>query len=319
MSKIATREAYGKALAALALENENVVALDADLAGSTKTSELKKVAPDRHFDLGIAEANMVDVAAGMAANGKIPYCSTFAIFASGRAYDQVRNTVAYGHLNVKICATHAGITVGEDGATHQALEDIALMRAIPGMTVIQPADGIETTAAIKAIAEYDGPVYVRLGRMAVEDVYNDDYQFEIGKGVVIHQGTSKITMFATGMMVQEALKAIEILNEKGIDPSLINIHTIKPLDKELIIEYAKNSDVVVSLEEHNVIGGLGSAIAETLAQSCPTKQIFIGTQDTFGESGKPDQLLEKYGLSANKIMKNFSKYLEVLIILFFEC
>ena len=303
MSKIATREAYGIALASLALENKDVVALDADLAGSTKTSELKKVAPERHFDLGIAEANLIDVAAGMAANGKIPYASTFAIFASGRAYDQVRNTVAYGNLNVKICATHAGITVGEDGATHQALEDLALMRVVPNMTVIQPCDDRETQAVIKSIAEYKGPVYVRLGRSAVEDVNGEGYKFELGKAVVIHEGSSAITMFATGVMVQESLKALEQLQSQGIDPTIINIHTIKPLDEETIIKYARNSYLVVSLEEHNVLGGLGGAIAEVLAKHCPRKQLFIGTQDTFGESGKPNELMDKYGLSAEKIVE----------------
>ena len=302
MGKVATRDAYGKALAALALRNPDVVALDADLAGSTKTSELKKVAPERFFDLGIAEGNMIGVAAGLACNGKIPFASTFAIFATGRAYDQVRNSVGYPHLNVKICATHAGITVGEDGATHQALEDIALMRVIPGMTVIQPCDGRETEAVINAIAEYNGPVYVRLGRSAVEDVNtSDDYKFEIGKGVVIHEGTSPVTFIATGMMVQESLKAIEILQERGIDPNLINTHTIKPIDEELIVKYAEKSDCIVTLEEHNVIGGLGGAVSEVLARKCPRKQLFIGTQDTFGESGKPALLLDKYGLSAEKV------------------
>ena len=308
MGKIATREAYGKALAQLALENQNVVAVDADLAGSTKTIDLKKVAPERHFDVGIAEADLIGVSAGLACNGKIPFCSTFAVFASGRAYDQVRNSVGYGYLNVKICATHAGLTVGEDGATHQALEDIALMRAIPGMTVIQPCDGKETTECIKAIAECKGPVYVRLGRSAVEDVNtNEDYKFEIGKGVVIHEGEGKVLMIATGMMVQESLKAIEQLKEKGIDPTLINIHTIKPLDEELILKYAKKAEYVVSLEEHNIIGGLGSAVAECLAKHCPRKQLFIGVQDTFGESGKPALLLDKYGLSAEKIVEKVSE------------
>ncbi len=308
MGKIATREAYGKALAQLALENQKVVAVDADLAGSTKTIDLKKVAPERHFDVGIAEADLIGVSAGLACNGKIPFCSTFAVFASGRAYDQVRNSVGYGHLNVKICATHAGLTVGEDGATHQALEDIALMRAIPGMTVIQPCDGKETTECIKAIAEYKGPVYVRLGRSAVEDVNtNENYKFEIGKGVVIHEGEGKVLMVATGMMVQESLKAIEQLKEKGIDPTLINIHTIKPLDEELILKYAEKAEYVVSLEEHNIIGGLGSAVAECLAKHCPRKQLFIGVQDTFGESGKPALLLDKYGLSAEKIVEKVSE------------
>lgn len=308
MAKIATREAYGKALAQLALENQNVVAVDADLAGSTKTIDLKKVAPERHFDVGIAEANLIGVSAGLSCNGKIPFCSTFAVFASGRAYDQVRNSVGYGHLNVKICATHAGLTVGEDGATHQALEDIALMRAIPGMTVIQPCDGKETTECIKAIAEYKGPVYVRLGRSAVEDVNtNEDYKFEIGKGVLLHEGEGKVLMVASGMMVQESLKAIEQLKEKGIDPTLINIHTIKPLDEELLLKYAEKAEYVVTLEEHNVIGGLGSAVAECLTKHCPRKQLFIGVQDTFGESGKPALLLDKYGLSAEKIVEKISE------------
>lgn len=310
MGKIATREAYGQALAELALENENVVAVDADLAGSTKTIDLKKVAPERHFDVGIAEANLIGVSAGLACNGKIPYCSTFAVFASGRAYDQVRNSVAYGKLNVKICATHAGLTVGEDGATHQALEDIALMRAIPNMTVIQPCDGIETKQCIKEISKYDGPVYVRLGRSAVEDVNTDpNYKFEIGKAVVVYEGDKDVVMFATGMMVQESLKAIETLKQEGINPTLINIHTIKPLDEETIIKYATDAKLVVTLEEHNVIGGLSSAVSECLSKNCPRKQLFIGVQDTFGESGKPAQLLEKYGLSANKIVEAVKKAL----------
>ncbi len=305
MGKIATREAYGKALASLA-DNRDIVVLDADLAGSTKTSEFKKVAPERFFDTGIAEGNMMGIAAGFAASGKIPFASTFAVFATGRAYDQVRNSIGYPHLNVKICATHAGLTVGEDGATHQALEDLALMRVIPGMTVIQPCDGKETTEAIKAIAQYKGPCYVRLGRMAVEDVNGEDYKFEIGKGVVLHEGTSPVTIVATGCMVQESLKAIDILKEKGIDPSLINIHTIKPIDKDLLVRYAEKSELIVTVEEHNVIGGLGSAVAEVLAASCPKKQLFIGTQDTFGESGTPAQLLDKYGLSAAKIAEKIA-------------
>ena len=302
MGKIATREAFGKALAKLALENPKVVALDADLAASTKTNELKKVVPERHFDMGIAEANMIGVAAGMAASGKIPYAASFAVFATGRAYDQVRNSVAYSHLNVKICGTHAGITVGEDGATHQALEDIALMRAIPGMVVIQPCDGRETEAAVRAVAEYDGPCYLRLGRAAVEDVNTDpDYEFEIGKGVVLHEGDSPVTFVATGVLVPEALKAAEILREKGIDPSVINIHTIKPLDEELIINYAYRSNLIVSMEEHNIIGGLGSAVSECLTKNCPTRQLFIGMEDVFGESGTASQLMDKYGLTGSKI------------------
>ncbi|MBR0474578.1 MAG: transketolase family protein [Erysipelotrichaceae bacterium] len=311
MAKIATREAYGKALAALALENPKVVALDADLAASTKTIELKKVAPERHFDMGIAEANMMGVAAGMAANGYIPFASTFAVFASGRAYDQIRTSIAYANMNVKIGATHAGLTVGEDGATHQMLEDIALMRALPGMTVIQPADGIETYATIKAAAEYKGPVYIRLGRAAVEDINTSpDYKFEIGKGVVVHEGTSPVTFVATGVMVAEALKAMEQLKEQGIDPTLINIHTIKPLDEELIIKYAEKSEYIVSLEEHTVMGGLGSAVAEVLVKNCPRKQLFIGVQDVFGESGTPGPLLDKYGLSANKIVEKVTEFVK---------
>ena len=309
MAKRATRESYGIALANLALENPKVVACDADLAGSTKTSELKKVAPERHFDFGIAEANMVDAAAGMAINGLIPFASTFAVFATGRAYDQVRNTIGYGHLNVKLVGTHAGLTVGEDGATHQALEDIALMRAIPGMTVIQPCDDIETQQAVKAASEYVGPCYMRFGRAAVEDVNGPDYKFELGKGVVIHEGTSPVVIIATGVMVSESKKAIAKLNEEGIDPTLINIHTIKPLDKELIIKYAEKAELVVSAEEHNVIGGLGSAVAETLTANCPRKQLFIGVNDVFGESGKPAQLLEKYGLSADCIAKRIKEAL----------
>ncbi len=304
MGKMATREAYGKALAQLALENENIVAVAADLAGSCKTSELQKVAPERHFDVGIAEANMIGVGAGLAANGKIPFCSTFAMFATSRCYDQIRNTVAYSELNVKICASHAGLTVGEDGATHQAIEDIALMRALPGMIVVQPCDGRETTEAVKAIAAIDGPCYLRMSRFAFEDVNtNDDYKFELGKGIVLHEGSSPITMVATGCLVQESLKAIEILKQQGIDPTLINIHTIKPLDEDLIVEYAGKSDLIVSLEEHSVIGGLGSAVADCLARKCPTKQIFIGVQDVFGESGKPMQLLDKFGMSSEKIVE----------------
>ena len=310
MAKMATRESYGKALAALALENERVVAVDADLAGSTKTIELKKVCPERFFDVGIAECNLIGVSAGLACHGKIPFCSTFAIFASGRAYDQVRNSVGYGRLNVKICATHSGITVGEDGATHQALEDLGLMRAIPGMTVIQPCDDAETRACIKAISEYDGPCYVRLGRAAVEDVNtNPDYKFEIGKGVVINEGDGDVVMIATGLMVQECQQAIETLKQQGVNPTLINIHTIKPLDEQLILAKCANAKLVVTAEEHSVINGLGSAVAECLAKNHPVKQLFIGTQDTFGESGKPAQLMEKYGLSAKCIAEKVAKAL----------
>lgn len=308
MGKIATREAYGNTLAKLALENKDIVVVDADLAGSTMTKKFKEVAPERHFDMGIAESNMITVSAGLAANGKIPYCSTFAVFASGRVYDQIRASVAYTNLPVKICATHAGITVGEDGATHQALEDLSLMRAMPNMTVIQPCDGAETQAVIEAIAKYNKPVYVRLGRSAVDDVYQPGQcKFEIGKGVVIHEGEKDVLMIATGLMVQQSQNAIETLKQNGINPTLINIHTIKPLDEELIVKYAKDCKVVVTLEEHSIIGGLGSAVSETLAKNCPRKQIFIGTNDTFGESGKPAQLMEKYGLSSEKIVERILK------------
>ena len=303
MSKIATRAAYGKTLAALVKENPNIVVLDADLAGSTMTIEAKKVEPSRHFDFGIAEADMMGAAAGFAISGKIPFASTFAVFATGRAYDQIRNSICYPHLNVKIAATHAGLTVGEDGGTHQSVEDINLMRGLPGMTVIQPCDETETAQAIRAAAEIKGPVYIRLGRGAVEDVYQpeDNYHFELGKGVVIHEGTTPITMFATGIMVQESLKALPLLEEKGIDPTVINIHTIKPIDEELITRYAEGSELIVSLEEHNVIGGLGSAVAEVLAKNCPRRQLFIGVQDTFGESGTAAALLDKYGLNSQHI------------------
>jgi transketolase len=308
MSKRATRAAFGLALAQLALENENVVALSADLANSVKSSAMKKVAPERHFNFGIAEANMIGAAAGMAANGKIPYATSFAMFASGRAFDQVRNMVGYPHLNVKICASHSGLSAVENGATHQALEDMALMRAIPGMTVIQPCDDIETQQAVKAISEYDGPVYLRLGRNAVEDVNDADYQFQLGKGVIMHQGSSPITMFATGAMVQQSLEALELLKEKEIDPTLINIHTIKPLDEQLVLEYARKSDFIVSLEEHSIIGGLGSAIAEVTAANCPTRQLFIGTDDVYGESGRYEQLLDKFGLSAAAVAERISAF-----------
>ncbi len=308
MSRIATREAFGQALAKLAQENENVVALSADLANSVKSAAMKKIAPERHYNFGIAEANMIGAAAGMAANGKIPYATSFAMFASGRAFDQVRNMIGYPHLNVKICASHSGLSAVENGATHQALEDMALMRAIPGMTVIQPCDDIETQQAIKAISEFNGPVYVRLGRNAVEDVNGADYHFQLGKGVILHEGSSPITMFATGAMVQQSLKALEILKEKGTDPTLINIHTIKPLDEQLVLEYAGKSDFIISLEEHSIIGGLGSAIAELTAASCPTRQLFIGTRDVYGESGSYEQLLDKYGLSASRIAEKIHDF-----------
>ena len=308
MNKKATRDSFGEALAQLALENENVVALSADLTGSAWTALFKEVAPERHFNVGIAEANMISVAAGMAANGKISFASRFAMFASGRAYDQVRNMVGYPHLNVKICASHSGLSAVENGATHQALEDIALMRAVPGMTVIQPCDDRETRQAIRTVSEYEGPVYVRLSREPVEEINDESYHFEIGRGVIIHEGSSPIAMFATGCLVQQSLKALKLLKQQGIDPTLINIHTIKPIDEELIVRYAGESDFIVSLEEHSVMGGLGSAIAEVTASRCPVRQLFIGTQDVYGESGRFDQLLEKYGLSAEKIAERIVEF-----------
>ena len=301
MTKIATREAYGKALAKLICEDERIVVLDADLTKSTKTSDAKQACPERHFNIGIAEANMMSIAAGLAASGKIVYASSFAMFAAGRAFEQVRNSICYSNLNVKICATHAGITLGEDGATHQSVEDIALMRAIPNMQVIQPCDGKETEEVIKAVKDIDGPVFVRLGRSAVETIHGDDYQFHFGKGEILRKGTD-VAIFATGLMVQEALKASETLLELGLDCSVINMPTIKPIDKELIIEMAKTHTHLVSCEEHNVLAGFGSAIAEVLIENYPKKMMIIGIQDTFGESGKPADLLDKYGLSARKLV-----------------
>ena len=301
MSKTATREAYGKALKKLALDNPDVVALDADISRSTKSVEFRKVAPDRHFNMGIAEDNMIGAAAGLSLSGKIPFASSFAMFAAGRAYEIIRNSVAYPHLNVKICASHRGLSPGADGATHQCLEDLALMRVLPGVTVIQPCDEIETLKAIEAISEYDGPVYVRLSRIPVENVNGDDYSFEMGKAVILHRGSDPITMFATGTMVHQALEAVRILNEKGIDPTVINIHTIKPLDEETVLNYAEKSDFIVTLEEHSIIGGLGSAVSELLSVRCPKKQIFIGVNDSFGESGTVEELFDKHGLSAEKI------------------
>ena len=306
---IATREAYGKALAELIKENERVVVLDADLTKSTKTSEAKKACPERHFNMGIAEGNMMSVAAGLAASGQIVYASSFAMFAAGRAFEQIRNSIGYPHLNVKICATHAGITVGEDGASHQAIEDLALMRVIPGMKVFQPCDAKETREMIKAIAEVEGPCYVRLGRSGVDDVNDENYQFELGKGVVLHEGKD-VAIIATGMMVQEALKAKEELKEAGIEPTIVNIHTIKPIDEELIEKLAKTHKVLITCEEHSVIGGLGGAVAEVTARRCPARIEMIGVQDTFGESGTPQALLEKYGLNAKAIAKKVKEVLQ---------
>lgn len=306
MSKCATRIAYGKALAQLVQEDERIVVFDADLAGSTKTIEAKKVCPDRHFDMGIAEANMMDVAAGFAASGKIAFASSFAMFASGRVYEQIRNTIGYTHLNVKICASHAGLSVGEDGASHQCIEDITLMRTIPGMTIVQPCDAAETLQAIRAVAKVDGPCYVRLGRSEVEDVFDETYVFTLGKGVTLRKG-SKVAILATGLMVQETLKACDLLD---FQPTVINIHTIKPIDEELIIETAKTHDVIITAEEHTVVGGLGSAVCDVLADKGFGCRIFkIGVQDKYGESGKPKELLRKYEIDAQAIADKIKEVL----------
>ena len=310
VKKIATRESYGNALAEMGAEFENLVVLDADLAAATKTGVFKKAFPDRHIDCGIAECNMIGIAAGLAATGKIPFASSFAMFAAGRAFEQVRNSVAYPKLNVKIGATHAGISVGEDGATHQCNEDIALMRTIPGMVVLNPSDDVEAKAAVRAAIEHEGPVYLRFGRLAVP-VINDkpDYKFELGKGVVLREGKD-VTIIATGLPVSECLAAADKLAADGIDAKVINIHTIKPLDEELVLAAAKETGKVVTVEEHSVIGGLGSAVCDVLSEKCPTKVMKIGINDTFGESGPAVELVKKYGLDADSIyekVKAFAK------------
>ena len=300
MANIATRDAYGEALAELGAINNQVVVLDADLSKSTKTNDFKKVYPERFFNLGIAEQNLLGTAAGFAAAGKIPFASSFAVFAVGRAYDQIRNSIAYPNLNVKIAATHAGLTVGEDGGSHQMLEDIALMRAVPNMTVIVPADGVETKQVVMAAAEHQGPVYIRLGRPKVPVLLGDDYKFEIGKGVVLKEGTD-VTLIGTGIMVSKAMEAAELLAADGISAAVVNISTIKPLDNALITEMAQKTGAVVTAEEHNIYGGLGSAVAEVLVETCPVPMARVGVEDKFGESGLPDELLEKYGLTAANI------------------
>lgn len=307
---VATREGYGEALLELGAENPNVVVLDADLAAATKTAVFKKAYPERFFDCGIAEANMIGIAAGLAASGKVPFASSFAMFAAGRAYEQVRNSVGYPHLNVKIGATHAGITVGEDGASHQCNEDIALMRTIPGMVVMCPADTIEAREVTKAAAAYDGPVYLRFGR-AVCPVINDkpDYHFEIGKGTILREGTD-LTIVATGICVGSSLEAAEKLAEEGISAEVINICTIKPLDEELIIQSAKKTGKVITAEEHSVIGGLGSAVCDALCKSYPVPVLKIGVQDVFGESGSAAALVEKFKLDGKGIYEQIKDYLK---------
>ncbi|MFR6536437.1 MAG: transketolase family protein [Lachnospiraceae bacterium] len=309
VKKIATRDSYGNALASLGREHENLVVLDADLAAATKTGIFKKEFPERHIDCGIAEANMIGIAAGLASTGKVPFCSSFAMFAAGRTFEQIRNSVGYPHLNVKIGATHAGISVGEDGATHQCNEDIALMRTIPGMTIINPSDDVEAKAAVKAAYEMEGPVYLRFGRLAVPVINDrDDYKFEIGKGVVLKEGTD-LTLIATGLEVAESLAAAEKLEADGISVEVINMHTIKPLDIDLVVRSAAKTGKVVTVEEHSIIGGLGSAVAEVLAEKQPAKLLRIGVEDRFGESGPALKLLEKYELDAAGIYKKVKAFL----------
>ena len=301
--KIATRDSYGNALVELGKKHPEVVVLDADLAGATKTSIFMKEFPERHIDCGIAECNMMGVAAGLATTGKVPFASTFAMFAAGRAFEQIRNSIGYPHLNVKIGATHAGISVGEDGATHQCNEDIALMRTIPGMVIISPSDDIEAKAAVKAAYEYEGPVYLRFGRLAVPVINeNENYKFELGKGIVLREGKD-VAIFATGLEVNEALIAAEKLAEDGIQAKVINIHTIKPIDEELIVQAAKECGKVVTVEEHSVIGGLGSAVCDVLSAKCPTPVYKSGVEDRFGESGPALELIKKYELDGESIYK----------------
>ena len=309
VKKIATRDSYGNALAELGKEHDNLVVLDADLAGTTKTATFKKAFPDRFYDCGIAEANLMGIAAGLSTTGLVPFASTFAMFAAGRAFEQVRNSIGYPHLNVKIGATHAGISVGEDGATHQCNEDIALMRTIPGMTIINPSDDVEAKAAVRAAYEMEGPVYLRFGRLAVP-VINDgeDYKFEIGKGVTLRDGKD-VAIIATGLCVNSALEAAKLLEADGIDARVINIHTIKPIDEELIIKAAKEVGKVVTVEEHSIIGGLGGAVCEVLSENAPVPVKRIGVNDVFGESGPAVKLLEKYGLDGKGVYESVKAFM----------
>ena len=302
--KKATRQSYGEALLELGKENKDVVVLDADLAGATKTELFAKEFPDRFFDIGIAEADMMGTAAGLSTCGKIPYVSTFAMFAAGRSYDQIRNSICYPNLNVKICATHAGITVGEDGATHQMIEDLSLMRTIPNMKVLSPSDDVQTKWIIKEISKINGPVYVRLARLATEEIYDENQKFKIGKAIQHGDGTDG-TIFAAGVTVQEALKAQKMLQEKGIKVRVVDMYSIKPIDRDMIIKCAKETKKLVSIEDHNVIGGLGSAISEVLTDEYPTKLIRLGIKDTFGRSGKAEELMKYYGIVAENIIVNF--------------
>ena len=301
MSNIATRDAYGKALVKLGDLREDIVVLDADLSKSTKTSEFAKTFPTRFFNMGIAEQNLIGTACGMATAGKIPFASTFAMFATGRGFEIIRNSVCYPNLNVKICATHAGISVGEDGASHQSVEDIAIMRAVPNMTVLVPCDAVETEKMIFEIVNHKGPAYVRLGRSAVPQVFGEDYDFELGKGVILREGADA-TIIACGIMVNEAINASKLLKEEGISVRVVNMSTIKPIDEELIIESAKKTGAIVTVEEHNIIGGLGSAVSEVVSENYPVLVKKIGINDVFGQSGKPKQLMEEYGLTVENII-----------------
>ena len=309
VKKIATRESYGKTLLELGAEMPNLVVLDADLAGSTKTGVFAKAYPDRHFDCGIAEGNMMSIAAGLAAAGMVPFASSFAMFAAGRAYEQVRNSIGYPHLNVKIGATHAGITVGEDGASHQCLEDLALMREIPGMVVMCPADDTEARKAVRAAVKHEGPVYIRFGRAAVPVVFDEDYDFQIGKGSVIREGKD-VSIIANGLCVASAIEAADMLAKDGIDAEIVNICTIKPLDEELVVKTASKTGKVVTAEEHSIIGALGSAVAECLSEKCPTKMYRIGVLDVFGESASAEVLLHKYMLDGEGIYKQVKAFVE---------
>ena len=305
-NKKATRQSYGEALVEIGRENNNVVVLDADLAGATKTNIFAKEFPERFFDMGIAEQDMVATAAGFSTCGKIPFASTFAVFATGRSYDQIRNSICYPNLNVKICGTHCGITVGEDGATHQMLEDINLMRGLPNMTVISPADDIEAKWAVREAAKIDGPVYIRFGRASTPIIHEEGTNFELGKAVQFGEGTDA-TVFATGIMVAEALKAKEELEKDGINIRVVDFHTIKPIDSEMIIKCAKETKKLISIEEHSIIGGLGSAVAEVLVENCPAKLVRMGLKDTFGKSGNASELLKYFGLTSKEIIEEVKK------------
>lgn len=309
LKKMATREAYGEVLAELGKSHPEIVALDADLSKSTKTDVFAKAFPDRFFDMGIAEQNMMGVAAGMAASGLVPFASTFAMFAAGRAFEIIRNSICYPNLKVRICATHAGITVGEDGASHQAIEDIALMRVLPNMTVLQPSDGISAKALIEASLDIEGPVYVRLGRASVPMLYSEGEAFEIGKVKTLREGID-VTLIATGIMVSEALSAAEVLADQGISARVLDVHTLKPIDKAAILKAASETQLIVTAEEHSIIGGLGSAVAEVVSEGCPVKVVRVGIQDTFGESGTPDALMHKYGLKASNLVETVLKNLK---------